>query len=269
MAATYAAISCHPRPCIPSTRHPENPAIMLSQLLASEIQQLIEQRFPRLKFVENGGCDSYYLDYVRKSRGSTRILRVKRPASGACEIKLVVSTPAGSRLARAGQVVSDLEELATIITAEITLFESKGAGVASPPTVPSVHRASGRGAAWVVDGETAFQFDRDERDVDPSRRLLYYWDIRNVSGEIMGRYVGKATSSGRPFSRYARRVENLLRGDTYGRSGPPCTRGDSLVRTSSPGHALVQRPARGGHRRLGTACHCGTGLLWRSKGSAQ
>ncbi|WP_454737167.1 hypothetical protein [Cupriavidus necator] len=190
---------------------------MRSRLPASEIKQLIEQRFPRLRPVENGHCDSYYLDQVRKTHGSTRILRVKRPPSGVCEIKLVVSTPDGGKLARAGEVISDVEALAGIIAAEVALFES-GAKALPQAAVRPPRRSSDKGAVALTRGDTAFRFDRDENGVDPSLRLLYFWEICNVSGEIVGRYVGKAANSSRPWGRYPRRVENILRGETYGRS---------------------------------------------------
>ncbi|SAK97680.1 hypothetical protein AWB79_07501 [Caballeronia hypogeia] len=195
---------------------------MHSYLSASEIKQFIEQRFPRLVPKVNGKSDSYYLDHVREKRDSTRILRVKRRS---CEIKLVVSTPKGGRLARQGEVISNTDTLASIIADEIALFES-GRAIASPlaainspkAAVCSPRPSSDQRAVALVSGDTAFQFDRDENGVDPFLRLLYYWEIRNASGEIAGRYVGKAADGSRPWRRYPRRVENLLRGDSYGRS---------------------------------------------------
>ena len=191
---------------------------MRSRLPASEIMHLIEQRFPRLRPVKNGKCDSYYLDQVRKTHPSTRIVRVKRPSSGLCEIKLVVSTPEGGKVARSGEVISDVEALAGIIAAEIALFESGGAKALPEAAVRPPRRSSFKGAVALACGDTAFRFDRDENGVDPSLPLLYFWEIRNVNGEIVGRYVGKAADSRRPWARYPRRVENLLRGDTYGRA---------------------------------------------------
>ncbi|WP_454754536.1 hypothetical protein [Cupriavidus necator] len=191
---------------------------MRSRLPASEIKKLIEQRFPRLRPEVNGQCDSYYLDQVRKSRGSTRILRLKRRSSGLCQIKLVVSTPDGGKPARSGEVISDVEALAGIIAAEIALFESGEAKAMPRAAVRPPRPSSVKGAVALVRGDATFRFDRDENGVDPSLRLLYFWEIRNVNGEIVGRYVGKAADSRRPCVRYPRRVENILRGDTYGRS---------------------------------------------------
>lgn len=188
---------------------------MRSHLPASEIKQLIEQRFPRLVPEVNDKCDSYYLDHVRKTHGSTRILRVKRRS---CEIKLVVSTPDGGRLARAGEMISDVEALTRIIAAEIARFESGGAKALPQAAVRPPRPSSVKGAFALVRGDAIFRFDRDENGVDPSLRLLYFWEIRNVSGEVVGRYVGKAADSRRPWGRYPRRVENILCGDTYGRS---------------------------------------------------
>jgi hypothetical protein len=57
--------------------------------------------------------------------------------------------------------------------------------------------------------------------VDTKAPLIYLWEIRNRSGEVVGRYVGKAENGhDRPRKDYKRNVDRLLRGLPYRRGKP-------------------------------------------------
>ncbi len=57
---------------------------------------------------------------------------------------------------------------------------------------------------------------------DETQPLLYQWEIHDaITGELRGRYVGKASAGGRrPRKHYARNVRRLLAGLAY-RKGRP------------------------------------------------
>jgi hypothetical protein len=51
--------------------------------------------------------------------------------------------------------------------------------------------------------------------------LIYMWEIHSTSGELMGRYVGKAKSgANRPLKHYRRNVSNILQGKPYRKHNP-------------------------------------------------
>ena len=59
-------------------------------------------------------------------------------------------------------------------------------------------------------------FEEDLNDVDERRPLIYMWEIHTKSGELIGRYVGKAKSGAkRPRTHYARNVRNILASKPY------------------------------------------------------
>ena len=57
--------------------------------------------------------------------------------------------------------------------------------------------------------------------VDESKPLIYMWEIRDHSGALIGRYVGKAKGgSKRPRTHYTRNVRNVLSNRPYRRLAP-------------------------------------------------
>jgi hypothetical protein len=57
--------------------------------------------------------------------------------------------------------------------------------------------------------------------IDESKPLIYMWEIREHSGKVVGRYVGKAKAgSKRPLTHYTRNVRNILAGKPYRRLAP-------------------------------------------------
>lgn len=66
-----------------------------------------------------------------------------------------------------------------------------------------------------------FEFRTATNNVDPGRALIYMWTIYDVAGEVMGRYVGKASKGeDRPQLRYKMNVDRLLNGEPYRSSNP-------------------------------------------------
>ena len=65
------------------------------------------------------------------------------------------------------------------------------------------------------------QFEEIKGDVEPSRPLIYLWEIIDASGAVCCRYVGKASGGARrPRAHYRRNVNKLLHGKPY-RKGKP------------------------------------------------
>ncbi len=65
------------------------------------------------------------------------------------------------------------------------------------------------------------QFDERLSNVDPSRPLIYLWEIFGPDGSVCCRYVGKASrGASRPRTQYRRNVNNILRDRPY-RKGKP------------------------------------------------
>lgn len=59
------------------------------------------------------------------------------------------------------------------------------------------------------------------QDVDVHRPLIYMWEIRDASGALTGRYVGKASAGAeRPLKQYSRNVANILNGKPYRKQKP-------------------------------------------------
>ena len=65
------------------------------------------------------------------------------------------------------------------------------------------------------------RFEEGASDVDPSRPLIYLWEIVGSDGTVCCRYVGKASGGAhRPRTQYRRNVNNILQGRPY-RKGKP------------------------------------------------
>jgi hypothetical protein len=55
-----------------------------------------------------------------------------------------------------------------------------------------------------------------DNGVNERQPLIYMWEIMNRTGELVGRYVGKAKAGAeRPRTHYARNVANILSGKPY------------------------------------------------------
>ena len=64
-------------------------------------------------------------------------------------------------------------------------------------------------------------FEEVDNGTDPDRPLIYLWEIVGLEGEVVGRYVGKASRGARrPRTHYTRNVNNILAGRPY-RKGKP------------------------------------------------
>jgi hypothetical protein len=64
-------------------------------------------------------------------------------------------------------------------------------------------------------------FDPPLQTVAFDQSLIYMWEIRDQSGTLLGRYVGKAKEGAkRPLTHYKRNVENILTGKPYRKSNP-------------------------------------------------
>lgn len=64
-------------------------------------------------------------------------------------------------------------------------------------------------------------FHLHSNGVDEFLPLIYLWEIYGGSGELVGRYVGKASGgASRPRKHYSRNVKNLLAGKPYRRGAP-------------------------------------------------
>jgi len=69
--------------------------------------------------------------------------------------------------------------------------------------------------------ELQMRFEEGASDVDPSRPLIYLWEIVGSDGTVCCRYVGKASGGAhRPRTQYRRNVNNILQGRPY-RKGKP------------------------------------------------
>ena len=64
-------------------------------------------------------------------------------------------------------------------------------------------------------------FKESPGNIDPARALIYLWEILDSHGNIVYRYVGKASGGAhRPRTQYKRNVINLLTGQPYRKSKP-------------------------------------------------
>ena len=64
-------------------------------------------------------------------------------------------------------------------------------------------------------------FDPPLQTVEFDQSLIYMWEIRDQSGTLLGRYVGKAKAGARrPLTHYKRNVENILAGKPYRKNNP-------------------------------------------------
>src|SRR6478672_6033741 len=65
------------------------------------------------------------------------------------------------------------------------------------------------------------RFEEKRTEVDPSKALIYLWEIFGSDGSVTYRYVGKASAgASRPRTQYRRNVNNILIGRPY-RKGKP------------------------------------------------
>lgn len=65
------------------------------------------------------------------------------------------------------------------------------------------------------------QFDFLRTYVDPTARLIYLWEIKDSTGRVLYRYVGKSdVGAKRPLRHYSRNVRNLMNGRPYRRGNP-------------------------------------------------
>ena len=65
------------------------------------------------------------------------------------------------------------------------------------------------------------QYEEMQGEVDPTRPLIYLWEIIAPDGAVRCRYVGKASrGANRPRTQYRRNVNNILQGRPY-RKGKP------------------------------------------------
>jgi hypothetical protein len=88
-----------------------------------------------------------------------------------------------------------------------------------------------------------FSFSELEGEVDPTRPLIYFWEIRDEAGGIVYRYVGKAKGGAdRPRKAYRANVTNLLAGREY-RPGKEAFRRvhEQMARAVRNGHAVTLR----------------------------
>jgi hypothetical protein len=69
--------------------------------------------------------------------------------------------------------------------------------------------------------ELRMRFEEGQSDVDPTRPLIYLWEIVGLDGVVCCSYVGKASGgANRPRTQYRRNVHNILNGRPY-RKGKP------------------------------------------------
>ena len=60
------------------------------------------------------------------------------------------------------------------------------------------------------------RFEVRTNNVDEQQPLIYMWEMRSRSGELIGRYVGKAKAGGkRPRKHYSRNVARILASKPY------------------------------------------------------
>ena len=78
-----------------------------------------------------------------------------------------------------------------------------------------------RRSAQPSKSELQMRFSEVQGDVDPSRPLIYLWEILDSSGVVCCRYVGRSSGGAdRPRTDYRRNVDNFLSGKPY-RKGKP------------------------------------------------
>ena len=83
------------------------------------------------------------------------------------------------------------------------------------------------------------EFIEIEGSIDPTKPLIYLWEILDFYGEVCYRYVGKASrGANRPRKHYRRNVNKLLLGHPYRKNRPDKFR---LV------HRKLAEAVKGGH----------------------
>jgi hypothetical protein len=80
-------------------------------------------------------------------------------------------------------------------------------------------------------------FDPPLQTVAFDQSLIYMWEIRDQSGTLLGRYVGKAKEGAkRPLTHYKRNVKNILAGKPYRKSNPEGYRRIHVALAEAHGH---------------------------------
>ncbi|WP_244298239.1 hypothetical protein [Aliivibrio finisterrensis] len=70
-------------------------------------------------------------------------------------------------------------------------------------------------------GDRELKFELCPHNIDFNKPLIYMWQIYDLNGEVVGRYIGKAKNGAkRPLKHYKRNVERLLSGKPYRKSKP-------------------------------------------------
>nr|WP_314899108.1 hypothetical protein [uncultured Deefgea sp.] len=70
-------------------------------------------------------------------------------------------------------------------------------------------------------GHFQMRFEILPHQINEKSSLIYMWEIRSNSGELLGRYIGKAKAGAkRPRTHYYRNVVNILAGKAYRKGNP-------------------------------------------------
>ncbi|SDH55830.1 hypothetical protein SAMN04487926_105290 [Paraburkholderia steynii] len=191
---------------------------MKIDLSRQAIRNLIAQKFPRLKRDSNDLRDAYFLDFVRRGKNSTRIVRVL-PTGNAdvCQVKLSVSSLAG--VVRPGEIL-DAEQLAEAVAEEILRFEEgvpgdDGDEVFGSSVIESTKDAkspAGTAQRRALSKLQVPAFEYRTDDVDCLRGLIYFFEILSADGVQVSSYVGQSLNSNRPLQHYAKRTAQVLAG---------------------------------------------------------
>jgi len=92
---------------------------------AKDLYSALESEFPRLVHGDRIKGQAYFLDVVRRTQPSTRVLRIKEKADGSIEgIKLSVTARRGLGRGKMGRAAS-VDDIKAAVRLEIAMLESE------------------------------------------------------------------------------------------------------------------------------------------------
>lgn len=196
-----------------------------------QIKALVEREYPHLIAERRSNPDgwAFYLNTVQQGSNPTRIARaVQRRPSSPVTFKPAISARLANNKRFEIPITGGASQIRELFDTELALWREHFGNASIEPLRderPKGRDRSTRSAAPLTShaapGAQDFVYEFSQGAVDPTRPLIYLWEVENRAGDVVFRYVGKATKgAGRPIQQYRRNIRNLLWGRPY-RKGKP------------------------------------------------
>jgi hypothetical protein len=199
-----------------------------------QIKTLVEKEYPDLvsKPRHNPNGWSFYHRIVQGGAKSTLIGRVVQRRPGAPVLfKPAVSARSEQNKALEVRITGGAAQVRDLLDHELSLWRADSTEMAVAH--PNVEFRSGAPLLQnhkpepVVatrsknDTPADLVFGFKQGAIDPTKPLIYLWEIRDSADSVTYCYAGKAKNgAGRPIKHYQRNVRNLLAGKPYRRGAP-------------------------------------------------